>query len=192
MLKVLRLLIAGTLFVIAGPAIAQTGGPGDGPVLPVLPVLEPVFSWTGGYAGVNVGYGWGTKTTHLSGVVGPGGAPSPVGFSGGNNRITIFVPQPWSVTSSSDVNGVIGGGQLGANWQAGIMVLGFEADAQASSRSKVSTYALPAMTSVTQDYSQPWFGTFRGRAGWAFADGWLVYATAGGAWLHSKDTPNNN
>jgi outer membrane immunogenic protein len=88
---------------------------------------------------------------------------------------------------SSPVGGVIAGGQLGANWQIGIIVFGVETDAQGSNQRKTISGAMP-VGSLLQDYSQPWFATFRGRAGWAFADGWLAYATGGGAWLDSNRT----
>jgi len=88
---------------------------------------------------------------------------------------------------SSDVGGVVGGGQLGANWQIGRIVLGAEADAQGTSQRKTLIGAMP-VGSLVQDYSQPWFVTFRGRAGWAFTGGWLAYATGGGAWLDSERT----
>jgi outer membrane immunogenic protein len=180
MRKVLRAVV-GALGVLAEPAIAaEMASFGDPPVAP------PAFtSWTGFYAGGNIGYGWATHTTHLSGVVGPsvtpvGFAPGPLGFGG------VLTPQPWSVTDSFGVNGVIGGGQLGVNWQVGSIVLGVEADAQGSSQSKAITVGLPAGTSLIENYSKPWFATFRGRGGWAFADGWLAYATAGGSWLYSR------
>jgi outer membrane immunogenic protein len=194
MQKVLRLLMAGALGGIAGPAIAaEMGGPVDPPVLPVLPMLEPVFTWTGFYGGVNLGYGWTHRSTQVSfGTP----SPSPVGFSGGNNgafQTANNTPQgfpifpQFTVTMSSDVGGVVGGGQFGANWQFGSIVLGAEADAQVSSQRKAFTGAMP-VGSLIQDYSQPWFITFRGRAGWAFTGGWLAYATGGGAWLDSDRT----
>jgi outer membrane immunogenic protein len=122
----------------------------------------PAFTWTGIYAGVNVGAGWSKHSTQLGGVT----------------------------TVSDVVSGVIGGGQLGANWQVGGVVLGAEADIQGSSQRQKSTTSFPGFpaVSLTEDYSKPWFATFRGRVGWAFADGWLVYATGGGAWLDSQRT----
>jgi len=188
MRKALRAVV-GALGVIAGPAIAaEMASPAD------PPASAPAFTtWTGIYAGGNIGYGWATHTTHLSGVVNGPFPGNPVGFTGGNqglfasnNLPNPVFSQPWSVTNSSDVNGVIGGGQLGANWQVGSIVLGVEADAQGSSQSKTIIVGLPAGASLIQNSSMPWFATFRGRGGWAFADGWLAYATAGGAWLHSR------
>jgi outer membrane immunogenic protein len=190
MRKALRA-VAGALGVLTGPAIAaEMASPGD------PPVSAPAFtSWTGFYAGGNIGYGWATHTTNLSGVV--ASPVDPVGFTGGNNGVFSnnlnppnppIAPQPFSVTNRSDVNGVIGGGQLGANWQVGSIVLGVEADAQGSSQSKAITFGLPAGRSLIDNFSKPWFATFRGRGGWAFADGWLAYATAGGVWLDSKTT----
>jgi outer membrane immunogenic protein len=123
------------------------------------PPPRPAFSWTGFYVGVNVGGDAQKHTTTDAGVT----------------------------TMSGTIAGVVGGGQLGANWQIGSFVLGVEVDAQGSSESKSAT--TPVMIfNLTETFSQPWFATFRGRVGWAFADGWLVYTTLGGSWLNAKET----
>jgi outer membrane immunogenic protein len=78
--------------------------------------------------------------------------------------------------------GVIGGVQLGANWQYGPMVLGLEADLSAASNSgKFNTFCDP---SGACDYSQhsrlSAIDTVRGRLGYAL-DRSLFYATGGWA-----------
>src|SRR5262245_39355553 len=67
------------------------------------PVAAPAWSWIGFYIGAHVGAGWGTIETQV-----PGGA---------------------FAFSSGTVNGFLGGGQVGFNWQTGPIVLGVEADA---------------------------------------------------------------
>jgi outer membrane immunogenic protein len=86
-------------------------------------------------------------------------------------------------TLSGDVIGLILGGQLGVNWQVGSVVLGIEADLQATGGRKSNTTSF-----LTEEFRQSGLATFRGRVGWAFADGWLAYATAGGAVLGAKES----
>jgi outer membrane immunogenic protein len=74
------------------------------------------------------------------------------------------------VTSSSiDPSGIAGGGQIGYNWQVGQFVLGAETDIQASAADD---------TFAPYKFSNPWFGTLRGRAGFAI-NNVLLYGTAG-------------
>jgi outer membrane immunogenic protein len=72
--------------------------------------------------------------------------------------------------------GVIAGGQLGYNWQYGEFVFGGETDLQLSGTD--TTFA-------PYQFSNPWFGTMRGRAGiaWGYT---LFYATAGLAYGETK------
>jgi opacity protein-like surface antigen len=69
--------------------------------------------------------------------------------------------------------GVVGGGQIGYNYQTGRWVLGIEADLSASGVS--GELGLGAFTART---ALDWFGTFRGRFGYTF-DRLLVYGTGG-------------
>lgn len=72
----------------------------------------------------------------------------------------------WGTT---EPNGIAGGGQIGYNWQYGQFVFGAEADIQGSAASD---------TFAAWKFSNPWFGTIRGRAGYAM-NNVLVYATGG-------------
>jgi outer membrane immunogenic protein len=77
----------------------------------------------------------------------------------------------WGKVTNSGFNpsGVAGGGQLGYNWQIGQFVLGGETDIQASAADD---------TFAAYKFSNPWFGTLRGRTGFAI-NNMLLYATAG-------------
>lgn len=84
------------------------------------------------------------------------------------------------------MTGVAGGAQLGYNWQTGPFVFGAEADFQfANVDGSLSTSCSAALCGVplSASYNQniPWFGTARGRVGYA-QDGWLIYATGGYAY----------
>ncbi|HEX4582939.1 MAG TPA: outer membrane beta-barrel protein [Acidobacteriaceae bacterium] len=154
--------VAGVLFALVStaglPALAS-----DMFGLSPFPPAPPAFSWTGVYGGANLGGGWHRQSTIFNGV-------------------TIL---------SGTMDGVIGGGQLGANWQMGSIVLGAELDIQGSSESKSVTTqfpGLPAGVTLTEEANQPWTFTYRGRLGWAFANGWLFYVTGGGAWIDADRT----
>jgi outer membrane immunogenic protein len=77
----------------------------------------------------------------------------------------------WGKVTNSAVNpsGLAGGGQVGYNWQSGQFVFGGETDLQLSGADD---------TFAPFKFSNPWFGTLRGRAGVAF-NNVLLYATLG-------------
>jgi outer membrane immunogenic protein len=77
----------------------------------------------------------------------------------------------WGNVTNSSVNpsGLAGGGQLGYNWQNGQFVFGAETDLQFTGADD---------TFAPFKFSNPWFGTLRGRAGIAF-NNVLLYATLG-------------
>jgi outer membrane immunogenic protein len=77
----------------------------------------------------------------------------------------------WGATSNNPTrpSGFAGGIEGGYNWQTGQLVLGGEADLQVSGAND---------RFAPWKFSNPWFGTVRGRAGYAFSNV-LVYATAG-------------
>jgi outer membrane immunogenic protein len=128
-----------------------------------VPAPEPIFSWTGFYGGLNLGISGAQHTTQLQ--------------SAQLGTVT---------TMSAGVAGIALGGQLGANWQMGGIVLGVEGDFQITSERRSNTTTVPG-GSITEVFARPVFTTLRGRAGWAFADGWLAYATAGGAVIGSNE-----
>ena len=70
---------------------------------------------------------------------------------------------------NTEPSGVMGGGQIGYNWQGGPWVLGIEADIQGSGAND---------TFAGYKFSTPWFGTVRGRGGYAM-NNVLVYLTGG-------------
>jgi outer membrane immunogenic protein len=165
--KVLGLL--GTTLVIAGPAMAAD-----------VAAPAPAFTWTGIYIGGYGGYGWGH-----SGVTGTLDPNSGFGWSGTNTQ------PAYNATLSPGLRpgGFTGGGTIGANWQAGVFVLGLEGDFGAFNLSDAVTAAVrpqshAALTSNTTVRAD-WLATVRGRIGWA-AGQWLPYVTAGAAFANSS------
>lgn len=77
----------------------------------------------------------------------------------------------WGDVTNSGVSpsGVAGGIQAGYNWQSGPLVFGVEGDLQASGADD---------TFAAWKFSNPWFGTARGRIGYAL-NNILIYATGG-------------
>ena len=88
------------------------------------------------------------------------------GFYGGLN-----LGYQWGKVNNSsiDPSGVAGGGQVGFNWQTGQFVIGGETDIQLSGADD---------TFAPWKFSNPWFGTLRGRVGYA-VNNILFYGTAG-------------
>src|SRR3954465_14760526 len=76
-------------------------------------------------------------------------------------------------------SGFVGGVQGGYNWQSGPWVFGAEADIQAPGAND---------TFAPWKFSNPWFGTVRGRAGYAFNNVYL-YGTGGLAFGELKRLP---
>jgi outer membrane immunogenic protein len=179
-----KLALGGT--ILAALAIGTPAMAADMPLK--APIIAPVvFSWTGFYIGGNLGYSWGradtdfTETTSATVV-------TQIFRTAGQNLIsttTVTVP-PLTAGGSSrtNLNGVIGGGQMGYNWQSGSMVYGFEADLQATGERGGDTICITAGCPVggifgSEDYKLKWLATFRGRVGVAVAPKWLLYATGG-------------
>lgn len=77
----------------------------------------------------------------------------------------------WGNTTNNPTrpDGVLGGLQAGYNWQSGALVFGVEGDLQLNSAD--ATFA-------PWKFSNPWFGTARGRVGYAF-NNVLLYGTGG-------------
>ncbi len=143
----------------------------DLPVAPPPPPFIP-YSWTGIYVGVNLGLG-GDRFQYPFSV----SVPAIATFASGNA----------SITSS----GIIGGGQIGYNWQfANNVVLGFETDFDgAAIRGKATANlngaalggAIPFGAAIQAGSRINYIGTVRGRLGYAW-DRFLVYGTGGFAY----------
>src|SRR5262245_10627418 len=99
------------------------------------------------------------------------------------------VPTP---SVDNNLRGTLGGVQVGYNRQVGRVVYGAEADFQLGKLRGSLDAPCPAglcVLPLSASYAQsiPWFGTARGRLGYA-SDGWLIYATGGFAFaqLHTE------
>jgi outer membrane immunogenic protein len=160
----------GRLGIAALVAAACAVGAAVAADLPANMVIKasPVRSapnWTGFYGGVNVGGSWGHQRVSLDDAT-------------MGTRL---------LSSSPGQNGAIGGGQVGYNWQPldRPWVFGVEADIQGSGQKSDGSFVggLAAPAIVYQDRLD-WFGTLRGRIGWAMGErsNWLPYITGGFAY----------
>ena len=164
----------------------------------------PVYTWTGGYVGVNVGYGWGNENateTVLTGL----GYPEVAGIVPG-------VPLYGSPnTFRLHPEGVLGGAQIGYNWQVSPMgLVGVEADIQGADIKDKNNCILGCGVPVAQfpftntlsnfpiifgndsfTHKIDWFGTVRGRAGYV-AGPILLYVTGGLAYGDVSTSGNVN
>jgi len=129
-------------------------------------------NWQGLYVGIHAGYGLGNAETSFNAW--------PSAEAAINLAPTKMNPHP---------SGVIGGGQLGFNWQRNLFVLGVETDFSGSGMRDSSTY-----NSITQNTGDSWsgtttthqntnwFGTLRLRGGFTPFKKLFVYGTGGMAY----------
>ena len=157
-------------------------------------VAAIVYDWTGFYIGGNVGYSWGRAST--DGTL-TGTQNVSVFRTAGANLIsstdTVLATLP--LTGRANVNGFIGGGQAGYNWQRGTWLFGLEGDLQYSDERGTGEICIVAGCAIgtgllTANYRLDWFGTARGRVGFLPTERLLLYATGGLAYGHlSATTP---
>jgi outer membrane immunogenic protein len=162
------------LVAVSTVAFAQFASAADLPskAAPMAPApIAP--SWTGFYIGGNLGYGW---TDNRSTTVSANDPATQVFLAAVNSN----------VPPNSKSNGILGGLQLGYNYQfAPSWLVGIETDFQASSLNDTASGSfrlggVPFSTAAHQDIN--WFGTVRGRLGFLITPSWLVYGTGGFAY----------
>jgi outer membrane immunogenic protein len=174
------------LFGIAIASILTTSAM----AVPAVPAVPPViYEWTGYYLGANVGYSWGRSNDQS------------VLTNGYGTYLDTY-------SSKASLDGVIGGGQAGYNWQSKNWVFGLEADIDASNEKGSRSFDcptgvcspatfLPRMGNfnfianfplfaipgpdvpVSMNQKIDWFGTVRGRIGFLVTPQVLLYGTGG-------------
>ena len=122
---------------------------------PAVAMPPAIYNWTGIYGGGNVG----------AGLV--------------SDNFTPLLGAPPATTRLSTV-GLIGGAQLGMNYQFRSWVIGPEASftSSAITNSRLTSDGSEYLTTNPQ-----WIGAVTGHIGYA-ADTLLFYAKGGGAWMH--------
>jgi outer membrane immunogenic protein len=95
-------------------------------------------------------------------------------------------------TDKTYAAGVIGGGQLGYNWQIANTVWGIEGSISGLTGKAGSGHTFDSGKGNTLESQVTWLATLRGRAGWLMDPSTLLYATGGAAWGHVKNAFNPN
>lgn len=134
------------------------------------PPAAPAFSWTGFYIGGQVGYAW---ARDKGSIQNPG----------------IPIPPPIFLPFTVDMEGVIGGGHLGYNWQVNQWVFGVEGSVDGVGLKKAFTVGVCPLfcgAATTESNIQ---GSIRGRLGVAI-DRILLYGTGGVAFADITNTYN--
>ena len=121
------------------------------------PPVAAANSWTGFYAGINGGYGWDSS----------------------NDTISYFEGADQSARGQPE--GGFGGGQIGYNYEISSLVFGVETDFQGAGISSSIGGTTAAGIGFTSQQNIDWFGTVRGRIGYAFNQV-LVYGIGGFAY----------
>lgn len=161
-------------------AIAALGALMGTPVFAAdMPLKAPspppaVYNWTGFYAGLNAGGGWGTSDPTTSTVF------SPIGYFATTSVTAINAVGAQTVHP----DGFIGGGQVGYNQQINSFVWGLEADFNymglkgSTSGGAVYPCCAPTGFTINSTVRTDWLLTARPRIGFA-NNNWLFYATGG-------------
>jgi outer membrane immunogenic protein len=163
---------------LAGVVLATVAGVGTG----YASAEDFSPSWSGAYIGANIGYGWGSGDASVlpkAPAVAPPDFPDIANFIDAIREAGVF---PTSLSPSE--RGIVGGGQVGYNWELPSgWVVGIEADLQASgikgSDTRIQTPQFFEVTSTSVSKDVNWYGTVRARGGYLINPQWLVYATGG-------------
>jgi outer membrane immunogenic protein len=146
-------------FALTGSAAFAADLPSQAPPPVYLPPA-PIFTWTGIYVGGQIGYAW----------------------ASGNNNFTGFDPFGAGTFLSTSIggtpSGVIGGANVGYNYQINQWVLGLEGSVDGTSLSNTAAAIFPDGTTLSAHSTADIQGSIRGKLGVAW-DRALIYATGG-------------
>jgi outer membrane immunogenic protein len=182
-----QILLATTALALSSAAFAADLSPATMP-LKAPPMAAPAFTWTGCYVGGQIGGDWG----HAN-FIDPN-----TSFGDG---LGLFAPTGSGVGINQG-GGVLGGGQLGCDYQfATNWVIGLAGDFSWTNINGSSTdpYAFADADSLfggksgvpaTMYDKTEWLATATGRVGYAW-DRFMLYGKGGAAWEHSTDSIQN-
>jgi len=150
--------------MVVGLFVAAMAAPSFAADLPRQSYKAPIYSvpgynWTGFYAGINGGYGFGKSDWSGTGT-----------------------------TGSTKPKGPLAGITLGYNLQTGSWVWGLEGDVDYSWVKGSDSSGAGACAAGGCETKNTWLGTARGRLGYAGWDRWLPYITGGAAFGSVKMT----
>ncbi|MFO1108833.1 MAG: outer membrane beta-barrel protein [Bradyrhizobium sp.] len=164
----MRKLLLAVIFASLGAGSVLAADMAARPYTKAPPVIDPVYNWTGFYAGVNVGAVFSRSEFDY--------IPS--------NFFAITPGLGPDGTVRFNRTGFTGGGQAGYNWQAGKFVLGVEGDINytdvrgSGSITRAVAPGLPNGYTVSESSKSDWLATARLRAGITGGNA-LFYVTGG-------------
>lgn len=134
------------------------------------------YAWSGVYFGIHGGYGWGHSSIRDGGtnIENPSINPPYGAFSCGPALTGNYCGTPFELESE----GWLGGVQLGANWQRGVIVLGIEGDLGYLGIKEDHVLLRPFEDRDFASVEFGWYGTATGRLGYAL-DRSLLYVKGG-------------
>jgi len=156
MRRVVVAYVAALAFGVAAPAWAA-----DMPVKAVVKAPPPVVTWTGCYIGGNIGGGWADKE-----YTDPLAVP----------------PDPFNLGTHSP-KGIVGGGQIGCDYQAGMVVIGVQGMFQGANLRGDHLVGVDRFETRI-----PWIATATARLGLAVDPKAMIYVKGGAAWVRDKET----
>ncbi|OCC02405.1 hypothetical protein BA190_24085 [Labrys sp. WJW] len=173
------------------------------PAETIAPVV-PGYSWTGFYAGLHAGYGWGRQDVDQNDLIARNGAiidGTALECPTGQTFLVLIgacvATDEKFMPNKFDVKGFVGGAHAGYNYQFAdsALVVGVEGDVDyagikghASGLAGVHATSSIGLTGFAQrrlDLKSEWQGSARLRAGYAL-DNILLYATGGIAIAEAK------
>jgi outer membrane immunogenic protein len=158
------------LAALSGASAADLPPP---PYVKAQPLAQPANDWSGFYAGVHAGYGWGQSPTTVT--------PDPTELSNIIDRTTgiSWAPGP----DTSYISGALGGFQAGYNIERTGWLAGLEADLSyagwRSSAAATGAFFIGGQFNTAVTTKLDWFGTVRGRLGTVVTPALLIYGTGG-------------
>ncbi len=144
-----------TLSLMTSAWLALVAAPAAAADMPAPPPVVPAYTWSGCYAGIHAGGEWTSQSFRNS---------TTLADYGGNKA-----------------SGGAAGGQLGCDYQMGVLVLGVQGMIDATNAR--SDNSLPASTNVITT-KVDWLTTFTGRIGVTATPAALLYAKGGAAWIN--------
>jgi outer membrane immunogenic protein len=173
-----KFLLAGAAFVVLmGAAQAADLPSTEEPVFTPAPTVAPAFSWTGFYAGVNLGYGWGEFTADAGPITDTahgflGGAQ--IGYNYQFGGVVAGIEADWQLSNMSSP--VTGGGDVFINnFGTARVRLGFAAD-------RFLPYLTGGYAFANTELDVP------GNNDTAFHNGWVIGAGVEYAWSDNITT----
>ncbi len=136
------------------------------PAYSKAPMVAPVvYSWTGCYLGVNIGGGWQKNSAY---------DPFLLGYAGGETA-----------------SGVVGGGQIGCDYQSGPWVFGVQGMFDGAGIKSSHLNPLAPTGTETMGTNTSWFATETARIGYTVTPQTLLYVKGGAAEASFRYTDND-